>query len=109
MNDPTSQYYGTNSVVVTLKDGSTVRTTYDDNLWPWRQQLIPGPIQWSTDASLFKMFRLGERAFVRLNVDFFNVFNVAGTANAITADGIVQTRNSGNAAREMQLTLRLTW
>jgi hypothetical protein len=109
VTDPASQYYGTNSTVVTLKDGSQVRTTYDPNLWPWRQQLLPGPRQWTTDASLFKVFRIGERAFVRLNVDFFNVFNVAGTAASMTADGIVQVRNSGNAAREMQLTLRVTW
>ncbi len=107
--DPTSQYYAGNSTLVTLKDNSQARTTYDPHLWWWQNQLIPGPWGWTTDASLFKMFRIKERAFVRLNVDFFNVFNVAGTANAITTDGIVQARNSGNAAREMQLTLRLTW
>jgi hypothetical protein len=108
-SDPNYSFYGTNTVWVPMQNGSLQRTTYNDNLHPWRNQFRPGVRQWGLDASLFKAIPIGERFNVRFNADFFNVLNIPGNPNAISGDGILSTINSGQAARELQLTLRLTW
>jgi hypothetical protein len=103
-------FYGTNTVWVRLKNGSEQRLAYNDNLHPWRNQYMPSIRQWGLDASLFKTVAIGERLNVRFNADFFNVLNHPGNpAPSTMNDGILGTRNSGQAARELQLTLRLTW
>jgi hypothetical protein len=107
-NDP-FRFYGTNTVWVPLKDGTVQRVTYNDNLHPWRNQYQPSIRQWGLDASLFKSVRFRERYEVRFNADFFNVLNNPGNPNSISSEGILSTVNSGQAARELQLTLRLTW
>jgi hypothetical protein len=61
------------------------------------------------DASLFKTISFGERIRVRFNADFFNVLNAPGNPNSVASTGILNTFESGQAARELQLTLRLTW
>jgi hypothetical protein len=108
-NDPMYQFFGTNTVWVTLKDGTLQRTTYNDGLHPWRQQYLPGVRSWSVDASLFKTIPVTERVNVRFNADFFNVFNMPGNPNTIASDGILSTRTSGVGARELQLSLRVSW
>jgi hypothetical protein len=101
--------WDTNTVWVPLKDGTVQRTTFNDNLHPWRNQYLPGVRQWFQDASLFKFFRVTERVTFRLNVDFFNVFNNPNNPTAVGGDGILSTRNSGSGARTMQLGARLAW
>jgi hypothetical protein len=108
-SDPMYGFYGTNTVWLTLKDGSQQRIAYNDNLHPWRNQFLPSVRQWGLDASLFKRVRLNERFSLRFNADFFNVLNVPGNPNSVGGDGILSTRTSGSAARQTQLTLRLTW
>jgi hypothetical protein len=108
-NDPLYAYYGTNTVWVPMKNGTTTRIAYNDNLAPWRNQFRPGVRQWGLDASLFKAIPIGERVTVRFNADFFNVLNKPGNPNSVGGDGILSVRSSGQAARELQLTLRLTW
>ena len=46
---------------------------------------------------------------MRLNVDFFNVLNMPGTPVPNSGTGIVSLQNSAQAARQLQLTLRLLW
>ena len=94
---------------MTLKNGTVQRTTYNDNLHPWRQQYLPGVRQWNLDASLFKSLPITERVRLRFNADFFNVLNMPGNPNAIGSDGLLRTQTSGKAARELQLSLRLSW
>jgi hypothetical protein len=108
-NDPLYNFYGTNTVFVPLKDGTTRRVAYNDGLPPWRNQYQPGVWQWGLDASLFKTIYITERFNIRFNADFFNVLNRPGNPNTIGGDGILSTVSSGQAARELQLTLRLTW
>lgn len=108
-NDPLFPFYGSNTVFVPLKDGTIQRTTFNDGLHPWRQQYFPGVRQWGLDASLFKTIPVGERVTMRLNADFFNVLNRPGLSNSIGGDGVLSRIVSGQAARELQLTLRLTW
>jgi hypothetical protein len=101
--------WDTNTVWIPLKNGTVQRTTFNDNLHAWRQQFLPGVRQWVQDASLFKRIPINERVFLRFNADFFNVFNMPGNPNSIGANGMLSTRNSGQASRELQLTLRLQW
>jgi len=108
-SDPNYQWYGSNTVWVPLKDGSVQRLTYNNNLHPLTNQYLPSVRQWGLDASLFKSVRFKERYEVRFNADFFNVLNHPGNPNSVGGDGILSTRNSGQAARELQLTLRLAW
>lgn len=107
--DPLYPYYGTNTVWVTLKDGTSQRTTYNDGLHPWRQQYFPSTRQRYLDASLFKTIPVSERVMLRINADFFNVLNHPGNPSGVSAEGIISTRTSARAARELQLTARLTW
>ena len=106
--DPLYGFYGTNTVFVPLKDGTTQRTTLA-GLLPLRQQYLPSIRQWGLDASLFKTVPINERFKVRLNVDFFNVLNHPGNFNSVGSTGMLATRTSGNGARTLQLTLRLSW
>jgi hypothetical protein len=108
-SDPLYSYYGSNTVWVPLKNGTLQRVTYSDGLPPWRNQYKPGPRQWGLDASLFKSIPFGERYSIRFNADFFNVLNKPGNPNSVGLNGILSTRNSGQGARELQLTLRLSW
>jgi hypothetical protein len=43
------------------------------------------------------------------NADGFNVLNRPGNPGSAASTGIPSTRSSGRAARQLQLTLRLTW
>jgi hypothetical protein len=108
-SDPMYAYYGTNTVWLPLNDGTTVRTTYNNNLHPWRQQYFPSSRAWNLDASLFKNIPIGETFNLRFNADFFNVLNHPGNPSSVSSDGILSTRSSGVGARELQLSLRLYW
>jgi hypothetical protein len=113
-SDPNYSLFGTNTVFVPLKDGTSQRTNFNENLHPWRQQYLPGVRQWGLDASLFKAIPINERLMVRFNADFFNVLNRPGNPSTInpitiTGDGLLSTFTSGQSARELQLTLRLIW
>ena len=108
-SDPLYAYYETNTVFVPLKDGSQQRVDYNSNLNPWRNQLIPGPMAWNLSASLFKAVRINERFTLRLNTDFFNVLNAPGTNLPTPDSGIISNQLSNNEARNLQMTLRLTW
>jgi hypothetical protein len=61
------------------------------------------------DASIFKTFPITEQIKLRLNADFFNVLNRPGNPNSISGNGILSAYTSGQSARELQLTLRLSW
>lgn len=104
-----SSFWDTNTVWVPLKDGSVQRTTFDDNLHPWRQQYFNGPILWGMDASIMKNIPITERVRMRFQADFFNVFNHPNNPTAVAADGLLSTRTSGVNSRELQLSMRLYW
>jgi hypothetical protein len=105
-----STYWDTNTVWIPLKDGTTVRTSdFTGVPNPFQNQWAPGVLQWGQDASLFKVIAIRESMFLRINADFFNVFNHPGNPNSITGDGMETTRSSGNSPRTLQLSLRLTF
>jgi len=108
-NTNISAYWDTNNVWVPLKNGTPQIVGYNPGRHPWANQYLPGVKQWVVDASLYKSFPLHERFTLRLNADFFNVFNMPGNPNSIAGDGMLSTRSSGNSPRTAQLSLRLIW
>jgi hypothetical protein len=96
-------------VWIPLNNNTVQRTTFNDNLHPFRQQFIPSTIQWNLDSSIFKAIPIRESMMLRFNADFFNVFNHPGNPSGVAATGILSTRNSGVSPRVLQLTGRFTW
>ena len=131
-NDPLKDYYESNSVCVNLAaktyqvltanspclagtPGYELTSARLSTPWPlnsWNPQSsnkhFPGPNEWNMDASLFKEFAMGERARLRFNMDFFNVFNRPGT-RLPNSSGIITKQLSDNLPRVLQMTLRLSW
>jgi hypothetical protein len=106
--DPNYVFYDTNNINFVLKNGSTVRTSVDNGLHPWRYQFMRGPGTFGLDASLFKSIVIKENLAIRFNADFFNVLNHPGLAQP-AGNGILSLQNSANSPRVLQFTLRLVW
>jgi hypothetical protein len=107
-NDPNYGYYGSNTEFITLKDGTRQPVTKQD-LHPWRNQPVLSTMIWSTDASLSKNFPFRERMGLKVQVDFFNLFNTPGNEFTPGNDGIVLTNYSMQDARQLQLSARFSW
>lgn len=107
-SDPNFVLYDTNNVNVRLNDNSVQRVGKDEVIHPWRQQFFPAPWVFDMSASLFKTIPITERVTFRLNADFFQVFNNPGLQGP-GANGILSLQNSQNDARQLQLTLRLSF
>ncbi len=111
---PGTTYYGDNEVNITLPGKAPAAIAYSpissvSGGNPFSKTILSGPINWTADASLFKVFPIKEQVNLRLNVDAFNLFNVQGQNNPNTTDGTQSFLSSYNPARQMQLTLRLTF
>ncbi|HEY2933103.1 MAG TPA: carboxypeptidase-like regulatory domain-containing protein [Acidobacteriota bacterium] len=104
-----SQFWDTNTVWLRLDNGTTQQVTFNDNMHPWRNQYMPGVWEFGQDVSLFKEVQIREALRVRLNIDAFNVFNNPGIPIGVGSNGLVSTRESRKASRELQFTLRVTW
>lgn len=107
--DPNFRYYETNNVYVKLKDGTQQLVSYDTGLNPLRNQAVKGPWISSANASLYKTIPITERVNVRLNLDAFNVFNHPGLTMPNSGTGLIDLRFSGQGARVLQYSLRLSW
>ena len=109
--DPLYGYYGSNTVWIPLKDG-TVQQIDFGGLSPFINQNILSTRLWNVDASMFKSFNIRERAKLRVQFDFFNVFNVPGNSPTPVDDtGVAWTNTNANPSgpRVMQLSARLSW
>ena len=102
-------FNNTNNVFVTLKKGTNQLVNFDNGLNPWRNQYFPGPWISSMNASLYKAIKVNEHLLLRINLDAFNVFNHPGTPLPDSNTGIISLRTSGQGARVLQYTARLTW
>jgi hypothetical protein len=116
------KYFGDNDVNVTLSDGTveghvgyapSPSGAYSGN--PYAHTVVNGPMNWSADLSLFKVFPITERTRLRFNLDAFNAFNVQGFTDPSTTSGLEAVTPGGvgassyNGPRELQMTLRLTF
>ena len=106
-NTKLSAYWDTNTVWIPLNNGTVQRTTYNDNLNPWRNQhvravaVVPGRLA-------VQVHQHHGESPLRFNVDFFNVFNHPNNPPVSPAQD-THTRNSDNDGRITQLSLRLNW
>ena len=59
---------------------------------------------------VFKVIPVKEQVAFRLNIGFFNVFNIPGIPKTPSSgSGIIDAQHSGNGARALQFGLRLNW
>lgn len=107
--DPNYSLYESDMVFLPMKNGTQQRIAMDTGIHPWRNQYIPGPWNFTVNASLFKVIPIKERMKLRLNMDFFNVLNQPGLVLPNAGSGILSLQNSANEPRQLQWTLRLTW
>jgi len=107
-NDPMYNYYGTSTEFVRLNNGAIQEVAYAP-LHPYRNQFISSTNSWNCDASVFKSFPVTERVRLRVQFDFFNVFNTPGNTPTPTNAGFAQTWQSAQAPRTLQLSGRLYW
>ncbi|MGH9342319.1 MAG: carboxypeptidase regulatory-like domain-containing protein [Terriglobia bacterium] len=112
------KYYGDNEVNVNLPGNPTPQPeTFSPGPYganPYSHTVLNGPINWTADASLFKVFPVTERVNLRFNMDAFNLFNVQGYNNPSTTDGTEAVASNGvsssaNTPRQIQFTLRVTF
>jgi hypothetical protein len=108
-NTVVSDFWDTNTVWIPLTNGVVQRTTFNDNLNPFRNQFKLAPWTWGQDASAVKFINLTEKVVFRFNVDFFNVLNHPNNAAPTAATGVLSLRNSGSNARVTQLGARISW
>jgi hypothetical protein len=64
-NTNLTNFWDSNNVWLPMANGSVQRTTFNDNLHPYRNQYNRGPNQWFMDASLFKHINVSERVAMR--------------------------------------------
>jgi hypothetical protein len=58
---------------------------------------------------MFKNFTITDRMGLRLQFDFFNVFNTPGNTPTPTNAGFAQTWQSAQAPRTLQISGRFYW
>jgi hypothetical protein len=102
----------TNNVEIALSNGTEAVQGYSPSSSgfgsnPYSLTILNGPINWTIDTSLFKVFPIRESMDMRFNFDAFNALNVQGYNNPNTTDGTENFTSSYNTPRQIQMTLRL--
>jgi hypothetical protein len=108
VTDPSSPYFGTNTVTVPLSNGTNYIGSWG-GISPLNNQIFQSPGLWNLSASLFKVFALTEHARLRFQWDVSNPTNSPQQAQIPNANGLIYTYTSGQSARNMQFSLRLIW
>ena len=113
-NTPGSAYYGDNEVQLSAPGlgSSPISVVYDNG--PAASNYLAksafnGPINYTVDISIFKVFPIKDSVNLRINVDAFNAFNVQGWNNPDPGSGVETSLSSHNTPRQIQLTARLTF
>jgi hypothetical protein len=104
-------YYGDNDVVVKLANGTQNTIAYDSGPQganPVSNDWLNGPINWTIDVSIFKVFPITTGVNLRVNVDAFNALNMQGYTNPGAA-GVENLLSSANTPRQIQITARLSF
>jgi hypothetical protein len=116
--DAANKYYGSNEVAMTLLNGTTSALGYSPGpagANPFAHTVLDGPINYTIDLSVFKIFPITEKVNLRFNVDAFNALNVQGFNNPNATDGTEAVEpgtgvaSSHNTPRQLQFTARLTF
>ena len=102
-------FYGTNTVYVPLKDGTTFRGAWG-GIAPLQNQYVESPGLWTLSSSLFKSFTIHEQVKMRVQWDVFNPTNSPQQQQSpANSQGLLYTYQNGTSARSMQFTLRVLW
>lgn len=104
--------YGTNNVTVHLNNNTNPLVAYNPGptgVHPYSHTFLSGPVNWTADASLFKVFPITEKVNFRFNVDAFNVFNIQGYNTPDGTTGIQALQSPRNTPRQIQLTARINF
>jgi len=117
INPQTGAFTGTNNNVNIVLANGTVQTQQGYSPGPlgsnpYSQTILNGPINYSVDLSLFKVFPITEKTMLRFNVDAFNALNIQGYGNPNGTTGEIAFQPNGlsssyNTPRQLQFTLRL--
>ncbi len=101
--------FNTNRLAVPLANGGCFNAGVGDfyNFSP-RANII-GPGAWNTDLSVFKNFKIKERANIRFTSDFFNAFNHPNDNDPNSTTGLQNLCCQANDPRIIQFSLRLDW
>ncbi len=101
---------GTNQVTVALADGTTRQVNYYGGAYnPNARNFIKGPGWWNVDFTAFKNFNFTEGTQLRLQADFFNVFNHPNDPDPDGTTGLQDLWRQSNDPRIIQLGVRFTW
>lgn len=101
---------GTNQVTVTLADGTTRLVNYYGGAYnPSARNFFKGPGWWNVDFTAFKNFNFTESTQLRIQADFFNVFNHPNDPDPNPTTGLQDLWRQSNDPRIIQLGLRFTW
>ncbi|MBI2685853.1 MAG: carboxypeptidase regulatory-like domain-containing protein [Acidobacteria bacterium] len=98
-----------NRVAQTLANGSTRQTPVTDTVVWNSRAFFRGPGDWNVDASVFKNFRIVERATLRFTADFFNALNHPTDQDPNNTTGLQDLSSQRNQPRIIQFSLRLTF
>jgi hypothetical protein len=107
-NDRNYGYYGSNTVGITVSNGTRQEVTYGA-LHPWINQPMSSTNTWNLSASVNKSFRITEGVKLRLQMDAFNALNSPGNSPTPNTMGIVSAATNYTTARQVQLSGRLSW
>lgn len=111
-NTPGAPNFGTNNVLVPLKNGTSVQTAFSPGpagAHPFWKTTLLGPFNYIADLSIYKEFKINDRMKFRFNVDAFNALNIQGYNNPSALDGIQQLQTSFWTPRQIQLTGRFSF
>ncbi len=111
---PGTTNYGNNNVQVTapsLNNGQPVTIGFSPGSYtnPFSHTFLNGPINYTVDLSVFKVFPVTESTDLRFNMDAFNALNVQGYNNPNGGDGVENMLSSHNTPRQLQFTMRFTF
>jgi hypothetical protein len=108
VTDPTSPYFGGNTVTLPLSNGTNYIGSYG-GLLPLANQYFQTPGLWTLSAALFKEVNIRERLRMRFQWDVANPTNSPEEPQAPNANGLIYSYTSGQSARTMQFSLRMLW
>jgi len=101
--------YNNNRQAVTLADGTCYNAAVGDFYNWFPRASIIGPGAWNVDLSVFKNFRIKERANIRFTADFFNAFNHPNDNSPDATTGLQNLCCQANEPRIVQFSLRIDW
>ena len=118
-NVPGTSNFGSDDVNITLSNGTTGQIAYSPgpgDLNPFAKTVLNGPINWTEDLSLYKVFPIKEQYSIRFNIDAFNVFNIQGQPGPSATSGLTGCTDPGgvgcssvNNPRTVQFSIRINY